>query len=212
MIHVPMGSFFKGRAYPYFLVFQGVRGGRPTVFSTWAQQPEPITAPRHIQGLIVAQAQVTPDYDHLTLLHWVLMDGQPHPHQVADLERLVQRMENLPRVPLGAELLRNASGAVDGWVAPRCTLGRQDQDLAPVEYRPARGVVCTGAGNGIRCGWCLACKVDQLRAEAAALRDDAARYRYLRDDLGLRFKLPGQPLPKTAADNDAAIDAARAVH
>lgn len=41
------------------------------------------------------------------------------------------------------------------------------------------------------------------------LRADAERYRYLRDVLGLRFKLPGRPLACTAGETDAAIDADR---
>lgn len=55
----------------------------------------------------------------------------------------------------------------------------------------------------------LASDHDALRAEAEALRADAERYRYLRDDLALRFKRPGASVTTSAADTDSAIDAAR---
>lgn len=55
----------------------------------------------------------------------------------------------------------------------------------------------------------LASDYDALRVEVEALRADAARYRFLRDDLALRFKRPGASVTTSAADTDGAIDAAR---
>lgn len=55
----------------------------------------------------------------------------------------------------------------------------------------------------------LASDYEALRAEVEALRVDAERYRYLRDDLALRFKRPGAAVTTSAADTDTAIDAAR---
>lgn len=52
----------------------------------------------------------------------------------------------------------------------------------------------------------LASDYDALRAEAEALRADAARYRYLRDQVRLRYKRPGEPIAASAEATDQLID------
>ncbi|WP_095158350.1 hypothetical protein [Pseudomonas sp. Irchel 3E13] len=55
----------------------------------------------------------------------------------------------------------------------------------------------------------LASDYNALLAEVEALRADAARHRYLRDIVGLRYKRPGVPIAHSAEASDQLIDADR---